>query len=160
MTKTIDDLFSQEILSVFKNLGMKIETGAQYSVKGQIAQLLNGAKQLCGVMEKVSINSVDHRGWFISMKQGKYLYNDGKVRETAASKEASAFWPSCQDAVGYYLKWNRLDYAAMDACARGAHFLPECDYQVSANGVVCDNPKALRYRSLCSKLCEEAVVAR
>ena len=38
-----------EIIQIFKDAGMCIELGAQYSVRGQIAQLLNGCKKLIAV---------------------------------------------------------------------------------------------------------------
>jgi hypothetical protein len=37
---------SEELVQVFADEGMMITLGAQYSVKGQIAQLLNGLKKL------------------------------------------------------------------------------------------------------------------
>ncbi|KKN12377.1 hypothetical protein LCGC14_1017170, partial [marine sediment metagenome] len=37
---------AEEIVEIFKEAGLGIEPGAQYSVKGQIAQLLNGCKKL------------------------------------------------------------------------------------------------------------------
>jgi len=40
------DMTIEEILQVFENEGLNIELGAQYSVKGQIAQLINGLKRL------------------------------------------------------------------------------------------------------------------
>jgi len=36
----------EELVKVFEDEGMMITMGAQYSVKGQIAQLLNGLKKL------------------------------------------------------------------------------------------------------------------
>tara|TARA_R110002167_G_scaffold23542_5_gene83681 strand:- start:422 stop:748 length:327 start_codon:yes stop_codon:yes gene_type:complete len=35
-----------EILDTFKDQGMRIELGAQFSVRGQIAQLLNGVSEI------------------------------------------------------------------------------------------------------------------
>ena len=35
---------SEEVLGIFRRNGLQIELGAQYSVRGQIAQLLNGCK--------------------------------------------------------------------------------------------------------------------
>ena len=37
---------SEDILELFKRNGMRIELGAQFSAKGQIAQLLNGCREL------------------------------------------------------------------------------------------------------------------
>jgi len=42
----MEDKQAEEIVEIFKEAGMKIELGAQYSVKGQIAQLLNGCERL------------------------------------------------------------------------------------------------------------------
>ena len=36
----------EEILKIFERNGLKIELGAPFSVKGQIAQLLNGARAI------------------------------------------------------------------------------------------------------------------
>lgn len=37
---------AEQIVKIFENAGMTIELGAQFSVKGQIAQLLNGCEKL------------------------------------------------------------------------------------------------------------------
>lgn len=42
----MEDKEAERIIEIFKSEGMQIELGAQYSVRGQIAQLLNGCKKL------------------------------------------------------------------------------------------------------------------
>lgn len=37
---------AQEIVKIFEDAGMTVELGANFSVKGQIAQLLNGSEAL------------------------------------------------------------------------------------------------------------------
>ncbi|HEB34796.1 MAG TPA: hypothetical protein ENI18_03000 [Candidatus Aminicenantes bacterium] len=44
--EALKDERAEEIVEIFKEAGLRIEPGAQYSVKGQIAQLLNGCKKL------------------------------------------------------------------------------------------------------------------
>ena len=40
------DKRAEEVVKIFKGAGMTIELGANFSVKGQIAQLLNGVAEL------------------------------------------------------------------------------------------------------------------
>ena len=42
----MEDKEAERIVEIFKSNGMRIELGTQFSVKGQIAQLLNGCEQL------------------------------------------------------------------------------------------------------------------
>jgi hypothetical protein len=44
--KTMTDVQTERVLEIFKDTGMIIELGANFSVRGQIAQLLNGCEQL------------------------------------------------------------------------------------------------------------------
>lgn len=37
---------SEKIIDIFKKHGVKIESGATFSIKGQIAQLINGAYEI------------------------------------------------------------------------------------------------------------------
>ena len=46
----MEDKQAEEIIQLFKDAGMRIELGAQYSVRGQIAQLLNGCEKLIAVL--------------------------------------------------------------------------------------------------------------
>lgn len=48
-----------EIVKIFQDSGMTIELGAQYSVKGQIAQLLNGCEVLINKRNIASYGAVD-----------------------------------------------------------------------------------------------------
>lgn len=41
-----NDGHAEKIIKIFQQEGMRIQLGAQYSVKGQIAQLINGCKKL------------------------------------------------------------------------------------------------------------------
>lgn len=47
------DKRAEEVVKIFKDAGMIIELGANFSVKGQIAQLLNGSKALQAECEKL-----------------------------------------------------------------------------------------------------------
>lgn len=40
------DKQAEKIVQIFKDAGMNIEIGAAYSVRGQIAQLINGCKNM------------------------------------------------------------------------------------------------------------------
>ncbi len=40
------DVQAERILTIFKSAGVEIEPGATFSVRGQIAQLLNGCEEL------------------------------------------------------------------------------------------------------------------
>ena len=40
------DVQAERILTIFKKAGLTVEPGAQFSVRGQIAQLLNGCEEL------------------------------------------------------------------------------------------------------------------
>ena len=40
------DVQAERILNLFKDAGLQIEPGANFSVRGQIAQLLNGCEEL------------------------------------------------------------------------------------------------------------------
>jgi hypothetical protein len=45
----------EEILGIFSRNGMRIETGAQFSAKGQIAQLLNGFRSAYEILNKNAV---------------------------------------------------------------------------------------------------------
>jgi len=45
----------EEILGIFSRNGMRIELGAQFSAKGQVAQLLNGCKNVCEILNKDAV---------------------------------------------------------------------------------------------------------
>lgn len=44
----------EEIMEIFKDAGMAIESGANFSAKGQIAQLLNGVKQVVKLCARIA----------------------------------------------------------------------------------------------------------
>lgn len=71
---------AEEIVKIFKDAGMTIELGANFSVKGQIAQLLNGSEALieqCAVV----VESQD-RG-------ANYEWVNGSFRGTMTKKFAA-----------------------------------------------------------------------
>jgi len=45
----------EEILGIFSRNGMRIELGAKFSAKGQIAQLLYGCKNVCEILNKDAV---------------------------------------------------------------------------------------------------------
>lgn len=59
----------QEILEIFARNGLKIELGERYSVKGQIAQLLNGCKK---VLEEYSRQECNQTAGYMKAVRGSY----------------------------------------------------------------------------------------
>ena len=57
----MEDKQAEEIVKIFQEAGLKIELGAQYSVKGQIAQLLNGCGRLLELTHNLEFKQ-DARG--------------------------------------------------------------------------------------------------
>ena len=58
------DALAEQILEIFKNAGMDIELGLNFSVRGQIAQLLNGCEQLidkCAIAAGKETELSNHR---------------------------------------------------------------------------------------------------
>ncbi len=58
-------------VKIFRESGLVIELGAQYSVKGQIAQLINGSKKLIEEMQSEidTLKSSEPFGWWIDVKE-------------------------------------------------------------------------------------------
>jgi hypothetical protein len=79
------DSTCEKIVDIFKDVGMLIESGATYSVKGQIAQLLNGAEKTGLLCEWISVDDA------YPEKDGLYLchFSDGAI-ETFDYQEADA----------------------------------------------------------------------
>lgn len=76
------DSEAERIVQIFKDAGMRIEIGETYSVRGQIAQLLNGVETFLGPPkpEKVHISGA-----------GPNLYDQAKIsREWAATTPHNA----------------------------------------------------------------------
>ena len=66
----------EEILAPFEKAGMKIDLGANYSAKGQLAQLLNGANALieqCAILTHLPNEEI------IMFENGKYRISDKQV---------------------------------------------------------------------------------
>ena len=58
----MEDKQAELIVEIFKNEGMRIELGAQYSVQGQIAQLLNGCQKLIASQQPVKADGLNECG--------------------------------------------------------------------------------------------------
>lgn len=57
----LEDKECDKILDIFKKAGMRIDIGENSSVKGQIAQLLNGVTEL--IKENHTFRKIQRRIW-------------------------------------------------------------------------------------------------
>jgi len=71
---------AERIVKIFSESGLIIELGAQYSVKGQIAQLINGCKKLIEEMQSEidALKSGKPFGWMFEEKHisPRWIYNN------------------------------------------------------------------------------------
>ena len=74
----------EEILGIFSRNGMRIELGAQFSAKGQIAQLLNGCKEFAEYINPIASQlSLKHKHFRCPDCDGNFKHSVGCPRCTA-----------------------------------------------------------------------------
>ncbi len=78
---------SEEIIDVFQKKGMRIEIGATYSAKGQIAQLINGVNE---ITDRACEWKYDDDGYFHTGCNYDYALVDGTLEDNRHN-----FCPKC-----------------------------------------------------------------